>query len=30
LSSYQEINSKKWMNGYDDNWPVERTSAIAV
>jgi G3E family GTPase len=30
LSSEQEINSKKWMNGYDDNWPVERTSAIAV
>jgi G3E family GTPase len=30
LSSDQEINSKKWMNGYDDNWPVERTSAIAV
>jgi G3E family GTPase len=30
LSSELEINSKKWMNGYDDNWPVERTSAIAV
>jgi len=30
LSSEQEINSKKWMNGYDDSWPVERTSAIAV
>ena len=30
FSSEQEINSKKWMNGYDDNWPVERTSAIAV
>ena len=30
LSSDQEIDSKKWINGYDDNWPVERTSAIAV
>lgn len=30
LSSELEINSNKWMNGYDDNWPVERTSAIAV
>jgi G3E family GTPase len=30
LSSELEINSKKWMNGYDDNWPVERNSAIAV
>ena len=30
LSYEQEINSKKWMNGYDDSWPVERTSAIAV
>lgn len=30
LSSDQEIDSKKWINGYDDNWPVERTSAIVV
>lgn len=28
LSSDEEIKSEKWIDGFNDNWPVERTSAL--
>ena len=29
LSTSQEIDSIKWQEGYDDDWPVERTLPIS-
>ena len=28
LSSKEELKTKKWEKGYDDNWPVERVVPI--
>nr|WP_299338689.1 GTP-binding protein [Allomuricauda sp.] len=28
LSTDEELNSKKWMQGYEDDWPVERAYAL--